>query len=304
MTVPAAAPRTESISIHGHRVCYRMAGEGPLVLLVHGIASTLDTWDPVFDCLAEECTVLAPDLPGCGTSEPPAGDHSLGAHASGLRDLLTALGHEHATFVGHSLGGGIVMQAAYQHPELCERLVLVSSGGLGTEVNSLLRAATLPGSELVMPVVCHEKVGQAAIAVTGLLRRLGVGPHDLQELARSHAALADPETRRAFIHTARQVIDRTGQRVSATDRLYLAADTPSLIMWGESDRIIPADHGRSAHEAMPHSRLELFEGAGHYPHQEDPERFCDVLLEFVATTEPARLEPEAMRERILAKAAR
>src|SRR6266545_6244135 len=155
---PAADFELKEIELHGHRVAYRCAGEGPVIVLVHGITSTSSTWERVLPALAKRFTVLAPDLLGHGGSAKPRGDYSLGAYASGVRDLLIALGHERATFVGHSLGGGVAMQLAYQFPEHCEHLVLVASGGLGREITVLLRAASLPGSELVLPLLVNEQL--------------------------------------------------------------------------------------------------------------------------------------------------
>ena len=133
--------KLKEIQLHGHRVAFREAGEGPLVVLIHGITGRSDQWSPAIDHLATEHRVLAPDLLGHGESAKPRGDYSLGAYASAVRDTIVALGHDRATIVGHSLGGGIAMQFAYQFPERCERLVLVSSGGLGREVHPLLRAS-------------------------------------------------------------------------------------------------------------------------------------------------------------------
>jgi pimeloyl-ACP methyl ester carboxylesterase len=210
---------------------------------------------------------------------------------------MVALGHESATYVGHSLGGGVVMQLAYQFPERCERLVLVDSGGLGRDLNLLLRAATLPLSELVLPLLASARLLDAGRSVTRLFGRLGLrAGTDMAELARGHASLADPEARAAFVHTLRTIVDPLGQRVSATDRLYLAENIPFLIIWGERDPIIPVEHGLAAHELVPTSRLELFEGAGHFPHLDEPQRFLDVLLDFVDSTEPADVEPEEWRE--------
>src|SRR5437016_6855694 len=150
---------TREITLHGHRVSYRTEGEGDeVVVLIHGITGTSETWAEAIPILAEEFTVVAPDLLGHGHSAKPRGDYSLGAYASGVRDLVAALGHERATFVGHSLGGGVAMQLAYQFPERCERLVLIDSGGLGSEVNLLLRMATLPGAEFVLPLLACERV--------------------------------------------------------------------------------------------------------------------------------------------------
>jgi len=282
--------------LHGHSVAYRTAGSGPAILLIHGITSNSLTWESVAPSLARNHTVIAPDLLGHGQSAKPRGDYSLGAYASGVRDLLVSLGHERATVVGHSLGGGVAMQMAYQFPERCERLVLVGSGGLGREVSGLLRAATLPGSEWVLPFLASAGLLDAGRAVGRFLDRLGLSLRtDVQEMASGHASLADPEARAAFVHTLRTIVDPGGQRVNASDRLYLAQEVPTLIVWGERDPIIPVAHGRAAHELIPGSRLEVFERAGHYPHVDDSARFNRVLEEFMDSTDPAQVSPERWR---------
>ncbi len=295
---------TRELVLHGHRISYRIAGEGPVVVLIHGFTSASDTWREILPFLAEGHTVIAPDLLGHGESAKPRGDYSLGAYAAGIRDLLIALGHERATVVGHSLGGGIAMQFAYQFPERCERLALISSGGLGREVHLLLRAASLPGSEIVLPFIASSSVLSAGAAIGSLLERLGLRPgRDLAEIARGYASLGDAPTRRAFLHTVRGVIDPLGQRVSARDRLYLAAEVPSLILWGERDRVIPVEHGRDAHAAMPGSRLDVLVGAGHFPHLDDPQAVARALGELVADFEPAESDEDRMRERLRVGAA-
>ena len=287
----------KEIELHGHCVAYREAGEGPVIVLVHGITSTSATWERVMPALAKRFTVIAPDLLGHGGSAKPRGDYSLGAYASGVRDLLITLGHERATFVGHSLGGGVAMQLAYQFPERCERLVLIDSGGLGSEVNLLLRSATLPGAEFVLPLLASQPLLNAGRGVGRLFGRLGLRVHtDIEEMARGHASLADREARAAFVHTLRTIMDPAGQRVNANDRLYLAEQVPFLIIWGRRDRIIPVAHAHVAHEHVPSSRLEIFEDAGHFPHVDDPQRFIEVLEDFVGGTEPAELRPERWRE--------
>jgi pimeloyl-ACP methyl ester carboxylesterase len=246
--------------------------------------------------LAERFTVIAPDLAGHGESAKPRGDYSLGAHASSLRDLLLALGHERATFVGHSLGGGIVMQFSYQFPERCERLVLVDSGGLGRDVNWLLRAATLPGSELVLPLLAAARLLDAGARAGGLLSRLGLGlPTDLEEMARGHSTLSDSAARAAFVHTLRSVVEPGGQRVDASNRLYLAEHLPFLLIWGERDSIIPVSHGHATHQRMSNSRLEVFPRSGHFPQLDEPERFLEVLVEFIDSTEPAAPDLKSQR---------
>ena len=287
----------QETEIHGQRVGYRMAGEGPLVVLIHGITSRSDVWLEVMEDLTQDHTVVAPDLIGHGRSAKPRGDYSLGAYASGGRDLLGLLGFESGTVVGHSLGGGIALQFAYQFPDYTERLALISSGGLGKEVHPLLRAAALPGSEVVLPLIAHDRAIQVGSAVAAFLERLGFSAgSDLAEGARGYASLADADTRQAFLHTLRAVIDLGGQRVSATDRLYLAERMPTLLVWGTEDPIIPIEHGRFAHEEIPHSRLVEIPGAGHWPQLDDPRAVVTALRDFMATTEPYEFDLDHMRD--------
>jgi pimeloyl-ACP methyl ester carboxylesterase len=177
--------------------------------------------------------------------------------------------------------------------------VLVSSGGLGREVNLLLRAAALPGAELVLPLIVPGWLGGAMDRIGWAGSRLGLRPrHDLSEMLRGFLSLTDGEARAAFLHTLRAVIDPGGQRVNGHDRLYLAAHLPTLLVWGETDPVIPVAHGRDAHAAMPGSRLEIFEHCGHFPHLEDPLRFTEVMCEFLASTEPATLDAETLRSQL------
>ena len=283
--------------LHGRPVTYAQAGAGPVLLLVHGMGGGYENWREVIGPLARNYTVVAPDLPGHGASAPSSGDYSVGALAVGLRDLLLALGHEHATLVGHSLGGGIAMQLAYQFPELAERLVLVSSGGLGPEVSLVLRAAALPGSELWITASAWTAswlgpaVGRGLAAV-----RFRPSPATV-DVARGYASLADSGRRAAFLATLRSVINVGGQRIDASDRLYLTAGMPTLIVWGQRDSIIPVSHGERAHAAIIGSRLEIFDGVGHIPHLEAPERFVAVLERFLEQTEPARFDAREWRAR-------
>jgi pimeloyl-ACP methyl ester carboxylesterase len=228
------------ISIHDQRITYRTSGSGPVLFLIHGMAGSATTWRQVMPGLAARFTVVVPDLLGHGRSDKPQGDYSLGAFSCTLRDLLVALGHEHATIVGQSLGGGVAMQFSYQYPERTERLVLVGSGGLGREVNSLLRLLSLPGSEAVLRLACAAPVRQALESVGSGAARVGLRPAPVvRELWRSYASLADDDARSAFLRTLRAVVDPRGQAVSASNRLHLAAEVPTLIVWGDSDPIIP-----------------------------------------------------------------
>jgi len=302
MTTRPFRPRT--VRIHGHDVSYRMAGEGPTVVLIHGIAGSSTTWRAVMPALAKHYTVIAPDLLGHGQSAKPRGDYSLGAYASGIRDLLAVLGREHVTLVGHSLGGGVAMQFAYQFPDWAQRLVLVASGGLGKEVSPLLKAVTLPGAEYVLPLLLNRRIREVAELPGGMARRVGWRPSDsLAELWRSYTTLTDRHGQMAFIHTVRSVIDIAGQRVSAHDRLYLAEALPTLIVWGDHDRIIPVSHAYRAAETIHGARLEILEGAGHFLPWRNSGWFLGVLEDFLATTTPTQV-PENRWRQLLTSAPR
>ena len=290
----------KTMTLHGRTVTYAEAGSGPVLLLIHGMAGTLENWQEVIEPLARHHTVIAPDLPGHGTSAPGGGDYSLGALAAGLRDLLIALGRDRATLVGHSLGGGIAMQFSYQFPEMTERLVLVSSGGLGSEVSRVLRAAALPGANLFIAATAGPG-RTAGSAVARGLAAVGLRPNaDVAEVARGYASLADPDRRAAFLATLRAVVSTNGQRVHAGDRLYLAEGVPVLIIWGEHDPMIPVHHGEQAHRAIPGSRLEIFDRVGHLPQLEAPGRFVAALERFLAETGPAQWDTKQWRARLTA----
>ena len=287
------------MSIHGHSVGYRRAGEGEPILLIHGLAGSSRTWDDVIPRLSEHYDVIAPDLLGHGESAKPLGDYSLGAFASGVRDMLSVLGVPSVTIVGHSFGGGIAMQLAYQHPHLVDRLVLVGSGGLGRDVSWLLRILTLPGAEYLMPIFFPRPLVERATGVGRQLGQRNIRSPRLGEMWRAYSSLAGAPNRTAFVRTMRGVIEPGGQMVNAVDRLYLAAHLPTLIIWGDQDGIIPVEHAYSAHEAIESSRLEILEGVGHFPHVEAPDVFNDVLLDFMESTKPASTRHEALRDVLL-----
>jgi pimeloyl-ACP methyl ester carboxylesterase len=294
------AMQKRTISLHGRSLSYVQAGSGPALLMIHGMAGTCESWRAVVEPLARRYTVIAPDLPGHGDSQPGAGDYSIGSLAAALRDLLITFGHDRATLVGHSLGGGIAMQFAYQFPEITERLVLVSSGGLGPEVSPVLRAAALPGANLFIAATAGPGSTAGSVLARGLAA-VGLHPNaDVAEVARGYASLADGGRRGAFLATLRAVVGTDGQRVEAGDRLYLAEGVPVLIIWGRRDRIIPVSHGEHAREVIADSRLEIFEDAGHMPQLELPGRFVAVLESFLEESAPAQWSSERWRSRLTA----
>ncbi|WP_224390403.1 alpha/beta fold hydrolase [Pseudonocardia sp. ICBG1293] len=297
------SPQEREILLHGQRVSYRETGrgEGPTVLLVHGLAASSRTWAPVFDALGGGLHVIAPDLLGHGASEAPrSGDYSLGGYATGLRDLLAALEVERATIVGHSFGGGVAMQFAHQFPESTERVVLVSSGGLGHDLTLALRAASLPGTELVLRSAASLTPPWMRRAAHRLAHRVGrVPPSDIDGVHTALETFADRGTRGAFVQTARGALEPSGQRLDGAQRLHLLEEVPVLFVGGDRDRVIPLAHTLAAHDRLPESRLEVFDGTGHFPHAEQPARFVALLGEFVDGTAPAGVDRDSLRRRIL-----
>lgn len=274
---------TRTVVLSGHELAYLDSGDGPAVLFIHGLTNSSRSWARLVDTLNTDHRIVAPDLHGHGASAKPVGDYSLSAHAATLRDLLDRLRIDHVTLVGHSLGGDIALQFCYLFPERVNRLVLVSSGGLGRSVSPLLRAATLPGAEWVLPLIASDWVRVRAEAVGKKLARTGWRPSaDVTQAWRGFTSLADADSRRAFLATTRSVIDPGGQTVSAHHHLPMVATIPTLVVWGTRDRMIPAWHATTAHQAFPGSRVELFVGAGHFPHLDEPARFAQLLRNFLS----------------------
>ncbi|HEU5334123.1 MAG TPA: alpha/beta fold hydrolase [Actinocrinis sp.] len=298
--VPPSPPaaRLRYRSIHGYKFAFRMAGSGDPIILIHGIGDSSKTWFPVIPGLAQHHRVIAPDLLGHGSSDKPRHDYSVGGYANGVRDLLSVLGIDRATVVGHSLGGAVAMQFAYQYPERCERLVLVSTGGVGRAVTPLLRAASLPGAEFVLsglnlPAV-RPVIGMLIKAFQTLGTRIGMEAPELLRVI--DEALPAADARAAFIRTLRCAVDWRGQMGTLMDRTYLARGMPTMLVWGDQDPILPARHAGLAHVAMPGSRLEIFPHTGHFPFHAESQRFVQLVLEFIEQTEPASFSPEQWRQ--------
>jgi pimeloyl-ACP methyl ester carboxylesterase len=242
----------------------------------------------VLDSLARRYTVIAPDLLGHGESDKPRGDYSVAGFANGMRDLMTVLGIDKVTVVGHSFGGGVAMQFAYQFPERTERLVLVGSGGLGPEVSTAIRAMTTPGFHQVMGLLTLPGVRHVGGAGLRALSRTGIKEfRDFDEVAEIYESFQDPAARAAIRHVVRAVVDWQGQIVTMADRAYLTDAMPICVIWGDQDRVIPTSHAVRAAELAPKARVEIISNAGHFPHKDHPERFARLLHEFVTSTRPA-----------------
>ncbi len=288
MTTPhRSGPDLQYVVVHGYRRAYRMTGSGPVLLLIHGMGCDSSTWDTVIEPLAEHFTVLAPDLLGHGDSDKPTGDYSLGGYANGMRDLLTVLGIDRATIVGHSFGGGVAMQFAYQFPERTERVVLVSTGGLGREVSPLIRAMTLPGAGAALAIATARPWRSVVSATLQALSSTGwASTRDLGEVARIYESLAEPRSRAAVRRLTSHVLDWRGQFITMTDRTYLAQLMPVLVVWGRDDMVIPVSHATHAARASL-SDVRVLDRSGHFPHRDHPQRFVELVSTFVADNPPA-----------------
>lgn len=294
-------PDVEFLTLHNHRRAFVRMGHGPAVLLLHGIGSDHRTWIPVLRPLAKRFTVIAPDLLGHGQSDAPRADYSIAGYANAMRDLLAMQGVSRVTVVGHSLGGGVAMQFAYQYPHLTERLVLVGSGGLGKSVTPLLRALTLPGAGLALRTATAPPLNAPISAAMRAAHSAGLpGSTDLAGLAHVYGALADKGRRTAFRHVLRSVVDWRGQVITMLDRAYLAEGMPSLVIWGEQDKVIPVKHAFAAHHVLPGSQLEVLPHAGHFPHEDDPEHFVAALTDFIRDTRAAEYDGRAWVEAMTA----
>lgn len=273
------------LELHGDRVAFRDQGEGEVLLLIHGMAGSSETWRSVIPPLAKKFRVIAPDLLGHGESAKPRTDYSLGAFAVWLRDFLDELGVSRATVIGHSLGGGVAMQFVYQHPDYAQRLILISSGGLGPYVGWVLRLLSAPGAELVLPVIAPTPVLSVGNKLRSWLRGAGIQSPRGAELWNAYSSLSDGETRQSFLKTLRSVVDYRGQAVSALNRLRLREELPVMAIWGERDGIIPVDHAYAAHEARTDARLEVLPDVGHFAQVEAPMRVVELIEDFIVTDE-------------------
>jgi pimeloyl-ACP methyl ester carboxylesterase len=264
-------------SIEGVRVhCLELgaANSRAPLLLLHGLYDSHRTWKVVAPELARDRRVLIPDLPGHGLSDRPDASYELGWHARIIARWLEALGLDELDVVGHSFGGGVAQMLLLERRLRIRRLVLVASGGLGREVRSALRLASVRG--------VAESLGQPFMRVgtyLALLGDRGFSRSDIRELA---AMNAEPGSARAFARTVRDVIDWRGQRRAFFDRAHTIEELPAIaVLWGSRDKVIPIAHARTFAEALENVVFVPFDGCGHYLHREEPESFVRVIRELL-----------------------
>ncbi len=275
---------TMYLDVNGDRIAYRDEGAGEILLLVHGMAGSSQTWRELIPLMARDYRVIAPDLLGHGDSDKPDGDYSLGGYATWLRDFMDAVGVSRATVIGQSLGAGIAMQFACRHRQRCERLILIGGSGLEPELSLPLRLLSAPGAELVLPMVAPAPVRNVAKLAGPMLSSTGLHPTGA-ELWSTYASLSDGASRAAFLRAARSVADYRGRAVHEMNQLHIAAQLPVLLIWGERDWVVPVSHGHAAHKALPGSRLTVLADAGHFPHVQTPDAVTAVVRDFIETTE-------------------
>jgi pimeloyl-ACP methyl ester carboxylesterase len=273
-----------------HEVSYQDAGpaDGPIVLLLHGMASDGTTWHRAILDLAERgFRVLAPDLLGHGRSDKPVDTYELIDFSASMYSLLNAVTDLDTTpgrpviVVGHSFGGAVAMQLAHQYPEVVSHLVLVSAGGLGQKVHPLLRVATLPGAHAVVRLLANRRTA-VMYRHPRLHRSLRLSPDAVLSLSRAGRGLSSPESRSAFFQTLRMAIAPTGQRGSMLELDDVSLTLPTLIIWSADDRVVPVAHAHDTHAHLSRSTLRIFPGSTHQPHHHSARRFVDALTSFVS----------------------
>jgi pimeloyl-ACP methyl ester carboxylesterase len=269
-----------------HAVAYQEAGppDGPVVVLLHGLASDADTWDRAIAPLAAYgLRVLAVDLIGHGRSDKPPGPYLLDDFSDSVAQFLDALGIAAVTLCGHSLGGAVAVHFGTRYPDRLQRLVLVSAGGLGREVHPVLRAASLPVAPAVLRVALRPGM-RRIYRRPGLHRALRLTPENVTNLRRAGRALGSPAGQAAFFAALRGVIAPSGQRTASEEMRTVTQRVPTLLIWNAGDPVIPVAHARAtAERLLPSSKLVVFPERGHEPHRRNAERFADEVATFIGS---------------------
>ncbi|MFD5538818.1 alpha/beta fold hydrolase [Streptomyces sp. NPDC127079] len=272
------------LSVSGRRIRVRVEGDpaDPPVLLLHGIGRSLEDWAPQYPRLAQGHRLIALDLPGFGFSARSPEPITLEVLARGALDTLDALGERRPLHVlGNSLGGAIAQQLLVLEPERVASLVLVNSAGFGSEV-------ALPLRLLALPVLGRIATRRTTRAGAGMAERLLFSDPLLATKERIDHALAiarQPDPNAVLLETVRQLATVRGTRPGWRADLTAAVrkhPRPTLIIWGDRDRVLPARHLDSAHGLLPHAETHLFAGIGHMPQIECPDEFAARVLTFLA----------------------
>lgn len=273
-------PQDQFINVGDIRTRFWAIGDkGSYVLLLHGIAASIEFWNLNIQALAKAHRVVALDMVGFGHTDKPSAPYSLSYFARFVKDFMDIRGIGRAHVVGFSLGGGVALRLAIDYPEVVEKLVLVDSVGLGKEAALLLRSMAIPGigSLLSRP----NKMGSAMLYRTCFQnKKFPLDP--LIDLGYRLSAL--PGAQQAFLSTMKAVATIRGVRKEVYGPIVehlpnIHART--LIVWGQQDRILPVAHAHLAAKRLPHSETCIFDPCGHLPHIEKSEKFNEVVGEFL-----------------------
>jgi pimeloyl-ACP methyl ester carboxylesterase len=264
--------RVAGVKIHWAEAGAETAATATPVVLIHGLQDCHLTWRSVISSLARHRRVLMPDLPGHGLSERPDAAYDLAWYARITSAWLETINVPEVDVVGHSLGGGIAQMLLLECRDRIRRLVLAASGGLGREITSLLRLASIP--------LAVEYFGQPFLGIGTRLALRGVlAPEDLAALSAMNTRVGSA---RAFARTVRDLIDWRGQRRRFSQRAHeVGALPPIAVIWGERDRVIPAKHAEALAELVDGVQVTVLKECGHYLQHEQPELFSRVVRQFL-----------------------
>lgn len=266
------------VRVGGIRTHCVVAGQGPPVVLLSGLASSVAaSWQRVLPVLAQRYRVHAVDLPGQGDSDKPPRDYTFEAGMDALEELLETLRLGAAHLVGASAGGLLALGLALRAPRRVDRLVLIGSAGFGRQLALGLRLATLPlvGELLAMP---HRSVVAWSLRQNFVNPRLA-SPELVEELTRVRR---QPGAKQALLSALRNSVTLGGLRphLVLQDQLH-ALSAPTLILWGAQDRVLPVAHGYIGQRLIPNARLHVLEGAGHDAAVERPQEVARLVTEFL-----------------------
>ncbi len=272
------------VAVDGGRARVRVDGDPdhPPVLLLHGVGRSLEDWAAQWERLASAYRVITLDVPGFGFSSRPGEPITLAALAQGVIDALDALGeHRPLHVIGNSLGGAVALQLLVLRPRRVASLVLVNSAGFGREVTPLLRM-------LAVPVVGRIATRRTTRTSARILERAIFADRSLASRQRIEHAVAigrQPDSGVVMREIARELATGRGVRQGWRTELLSAAmkhPRPTLIIWGDRDRVLPAHHSDAAQRVMPNANMHVFTDIGHMPQIECPDEFAHVVLNFLA----------------------
>ena len=280
---PALQPYARSAVVRGTRLFYYDAGPSgqPPVVLVHGLGDEADTWRHILPALAMRRRVIAPDLPGFGRSDGPARGYSSAFFAQAVGALLAELRIDRATLVGHSMGAAIVQRLALARPDLAERLVLID-GGLATAPSRPPPQIWLflaPGLGEAAYTSLRRSQDMAYATLRPYYHDLDALPPDDRAFLRERvwARVWSAKQRRAFLSALRWLAIDGATRADAFRERAARRGTPTLLIWGERDLIVPLAAGEALAAQIPGAELQAIAGAGHHPEHEQPAAVLELL---------------------------